>query len=361
MRDEIVELRDAGLTYRAIAKQINGKHGTDHTDQSIRALYRRATAEHKTPDRPDFNLTAALRKGVTLETVADRAGVSERVAKAMIDDLVDSGLCVDETDSIYRISNVPHAEPVTIERDWNGDKILRFGIVSDNHFGSNWTQITLLHEAYRFFKREGVVDVYNPGDLSEGENMRQGHAYECYVHGSDAHTDEIIRNYPREDGITTHCILGNHDMSFVKHVGQDISRTISKERKDMVFLGFGQANIKLTPNCTIELRHPGGGSAYALSYKPQKIIDSMSGGEKPNVLALGHYHKSEYLFYRNIHCVQAGTTQAQTNHMRDNSLAAHMGYWLIEMHVDDDGQINRFRPEFMPCYKAIKDDWKSYR
>lgn len=359
MRDEIVRLRDAGMTYQAIADKLNSQHGTDHTDQSIRGIYRRATADHK--QRPDYNLAEALKKGVTLDTIADRADVSERVARAMIDDLAEQGLCIDEQDGVYRVSNVPHGEVQTVNCDWRGDKIIRFGVVSDNHLGSHFTQITLLHEAYRFFKAEGIADVYNPGDLTEGENMRPGHAYECYIHGADAHTDEVIRNYPRVDGITTHCILGNHDASFVKHVGLDISRTIAKERPDMRFLGMDQAYIHLTPNCMLELRHPGGGSAYAISYKPQKIIESMSGGEKPNILLLGHFHKAEYIPYRNVHCVQAGTTQAQSNFMRNHNLAAYMGYWLIEIHVNDDGQINRFKPEFMQCYRAIKDDWQSYR
>ena len=44
MRDEIVRLRDAGMTYQAIADEINSKYRTDHTDQSIRGIYRRAKA-----------------------------------------------------------------------------------------------------------------------------------------------------------------------------------------------------------------------------------------------------------------------------------------------------------------------------
>jgi len=359
MRDEIVRLRDAGLTYREIANKLNSQHGTDHTDQSIRGIYRRATADHK--QRPDYNLTEALKKGVTLETIADRADVSERVAKAMIDDLSEQGLCVDEQDGVYRVSNVPHSEPQTIDCDWRGDKIIRFGVVSDNHLGSHFTQITLLHEAYRFFKAEGIADVYNPGDLTEGENMRLGHAYECYIHGADAHTDEVIRNYPKVDGITTHCILGNHDASFVKHVGLDISRTIAKERPDMRFLGMDQAYIHLTPNCMLELRHPGGGSAYAISYKPQKIIEAMSGGEKPNIIGIGHYHKSEYLFYRNVHAFQTGCMQAQTPWMRSKGISAALGGWIVEVKLNVDGGIERLQSAFIPFYTAIKDDWKNWR
>ena len=39
--------------------------------------------------------------------------------------------------------------------------------------------------------------------------------------------------------------------------------------------------IKLPYNQKIELIHPDGGSSYAISYKPQKIIEAMEGGTKP--------------------------------------------------------------------------------
>ena len=56
--------------------------------------------------------------------------------------------------------------------------------------------------------------------------------------------------------------------------------------------------------------------AYALSYKIQKMVEAMSGGEKPNILAVGHYHKLEMFPYRNVQCFQTGTFQAQTPWMR---------------------------------------------
>ena len=32
-----------------------------------------------------------------------------------------------------------------------------------------------------------------------------------------------------------------------------------------------------------------------------KMIEAMESDSKPNILAVGHYHKAEYLFYRNVH------------------------------------------------------------
>lgn len=129
----------------------------------------------------------------------------------------------------------------------------------------------------------------------------------------------------------------------------------------MIYLGQSSAMIELTPNCKLELRHPLDGTAYAISYKMQKMIEAMAGGEKPHILACGHYHKIEYLFYRNIHTFQTGAFQAQTPWMRGKQISAHMGGWIVEVHVLEDGTISRIKQEMIPFYKAIKEDYLNWR
>lgn len=125
----------------------------------------------------------------------------------------------------------------------------------------------------------------------------------------------------------------------------------------MVYLGCNNAKIHITPNCILELNHPGDGAAYALSYTIQKLIDSITGGDKPNILINGHHHKAMYLFYRNIHAFEAGTTENQTPWMKGKKLAAHIGGWIIAVHVDKDGTITRCNSEFIPLYKPLENDY----
>jgi hypothetical protein len=91
------------------------------------------------------------------------------------------------------------------------------------------------------------------------------------------------------------------------------------------------------------------------------MVEAMSGGEKPNILAVGHYHKAEYFPYRNVHCFQTGCFQAQTPFMRGKGIAAFMGGWIVEAHVDDEGTITSIEQEFIPYYVAIKDDYLNWR
>ena len=129
----------------------------------------------------------------------------------------------------------------------------------------------------------------------------------------------------------------------------------------MKYLGRDCAVIKLTPNCTLELRHPWDGTAYALSYKPQKMIEAMESDSKPNILAIGHYHKAEYLFYRNIHCIQTGCFQSQTPFTRGKGIAINLGGWIVSIRVGTDGTIQSISPTFIPFYKSIKDDYKNFK
>jgi hypothetical protein len=125
----------------------------------------------------------------------------------------------------------------------------------------------------------------------------------------------------------------------------------------MKYLGQANAVVELTPNCKMELNHPLDGTAYALSYSIQKYIESYTGGEKPNILLNGHHHKAMYVFYRNVHGFECGTCEDQTPWMKGKRLAAHMGAWIIQVHVNSEGTINKCAGEFLPLYTPIKEDY----
>ena len=243
---------------------------------------------------------------------------------------------------------------------WNKNKIITFGLIGDPHINSKYTQLTYLHQYYDVCAARKITDVYNTGDLDEGEQMRIGHQYDCYNQGGDDHIKEIVQKYPKRNGITTHFITGNHDASIYKRCGIDIGKGISEKRDDMHYLGRDCARIEITPHCILELRHPWDGTAYALSYKSQKMMDGMEADSKPNILAIGHYHKLEYLFYRNIHCFQTGCFQMQTPFTRGKGISVHLGGWIVTVEVDEKGHIQRIVPEMIPFYKGIENDYENW-
>lgn len=255
---------------------------------------------------------------------------------------------------------VQNHEPNHSDTGWNGTRTLRFAIMGDTQLGSKYAQLTHLHSFYDICQSEGISAVYHTGDITDGLKMRTGHEYELYEVSADDMRDDVIANYPKRNGIKTYFITGNHDASIYKHVGYDIGQAIAKARPDLVYLGRDCAVVDLTPNCKLELRHPWDGTAYALSYKIQKMIEAMESDSKPNILAVGHYHKAEYLFYRNVHALQTGCFQGQTPFTRGKGISIHIGGWIVTVTVDENGSIRRIAPEFIPYYSSIKDDYKNF-
>lgn len=250
-------------------------------------------------------------------------------------------------------------EPSTHKSSWDGTTEIKIAVIGDTHFGSKYTQFKHLNNFYDICKNEGIKDVYHVGDLTDGLKMRPGHEYELYVTSADDMIDDFVEKYPKRNGIITHFVTGNHDASIYKHVGYDIGRTIEQRRDDMDYLGRDCAVINLTDNCTLELRHPWDGTAYALSYKPQKMIEAMESDSKPNILAIGHYHKAEYLFYRNVHAIQTGCFQGQTPFTRGKGISVNIGGWIITIKVATDGSIKSITPQFIPYYSSIANDYKN--
>jgi hypothetical protein len=108
---------------------------------------------------------------------------------------------------------------------------------------------------------------------------------------------------------------------------------------------------KTGKECRLLAIHPGGGSSYAVSYAPQRIVESLSGGEKPAILMIGHYHKMSYNMIRNVHTIQCGTTQDQTPFMRKKRIDAHVGGGVAYFEQDPKtGAIVRGVVEFFTYY-----------
>jgi hypothetical protein len=136
-------------------------------------------------------------------------------------------------------------------------------------------------------------------------------------------------------------------------------------RTDWVDLGYMEAHVKLTNYNTgksslMSVVHPGGGSAYALSYSIQKIIESLEGGEKPAVGLYGHYHKLWSGNIRNVWVVQTGTTEDQTPFMRKKRLEAHVGGTLIGLEQDPrTGAITSMTPKLIRYFNKgyYNDRW----
>lgn len=363
VKNKCIELSNSGMTSREIYNSYYKKlYNTKYNGfRSMLTKWKQKDNLNKEIKKENnFDIIEVLKKGTTINSLSESLGVSINSCENILKNIKNQGYNVLRLNDEIKISNIVIPTDNYIKHDWNGERIIRFGLMGDTQINSKYTQITHLHKFYDICKAEGIKDIYHTGDIDEGEQMRAGHQYECYTQGADDHVKEIVRVYPRREGITTHFITGNHDASIIKRCGYDIGYPIAAQRDDMKYLGQSSAMINLTPNCILELRHPIDGTAYALSYKIQKMIESISGGEKPNILAVGHYHKAEYLFYRNVHAFQTASFQSQTPWMKGKGIAAAVGGWIVEIKVEDDGTISCIKQQYIPFYKMIHEDYKNW-
>lgn len=231
------------------------------------------------------------------------------------------------------------AQPVKSQRH----RYIKFGIISDTHLGCKKERLDVLNDLYHWYASEEVDTVYHAGNMIEGES--RFNVQERHVHGLDAQVDYFIDKYPHHSGIKTYYIAGDdHEGWYQQREGISIGRYIETRarqsgREDLHYLGYLEHDIAFTvPNggeFVMKIMHPGGGSAYALSYTPQKIVESFSGGEKPAVLILGHYHKLEYIpQIRGCRVIQAGCTVGQGVWARKKRLQYHLGGWILTLVQD---------------------------
>jgi predicted phosphodiesterase len=209
-----------------------------------------------------------------------------------------------------------------------------------------------LHAFYQEARRAGASMVLHCGDICDGHKMYKGQEYEQSAIGWEAQAALFAKEAP--DDLPTHFITGNHDESLKKLAGVAPGPDLARRRQDWHMIGSCGGRITLdaggSRRCIVDLMHPGGGSSYALSYRPQKIVEQLEGGTKPDVLFIGHYHKAEWLpTYRNVCVVQTGAFQWQTPFMRDLGLAAHVGGWIFRVRMG--AGCNVFTGSFIAFYR----------
>lgn len=325
-----------------------------------RALESGPAAVPADPKDPLFRsrLVRELRRTQTPARVAAKLNVTTEDVENIIADLEDSGYIVHRHGSAISIGQVVRESSTRIVRENHFiGKPLSFGVVADMHMCSKSERLDVLEAAYDEFAKRKINTVLCPGNYVDGECRFNQH--ELYAHGIADQCQYAIDHWPQRKGIKTYYVDGDdHEGWFQQREGIEFGRYLSLEsraqgRDDLVYLGYMEADFVLVApqgSAVVKLIHAGGGSSYAFSYSSQKLAESFQGGEKPAVAIIGHYHKQEYCFPRNVHCVQAGCCQDQTRFMRKRKLAAHVGFCIITLQQDVKGGITRFSPEFFPFW-----------
>lgn len=339
----------------------------------FRELKRKAREESMEKNGFAERLYAFLRKKKTRHTfegLSEHFDVSVKALKAAVSELIAAGKTVSIDSGVELLRELPpQSKPTVIDVSKFKGKKFKFGFTADNHLCSKYARMDVLEALYDIWEAQGITEVYQAGNMIDGE-ARFNRFDLLVAPGVEAQVDYFVKHWPHRKGITTYFITGDdHEGWYIRDFGIDIGRVMEQRareagRTDIVFLGNMEHDIMLKGKkgkSFMRIIHAGGGSSYATSYKAQKIVESYQGGEKPAILLIGHYHKAEYGYPREVHCVQAGCTEDQSPFMRKNNLQAHVGGWTISFEVDDNGIVHAFTPQFHPFYDRgfySGDRWK---
>lgn len=198
-------------------------------------------------------------------------------------------LNITEEEVVTGLQSMQEARVSRTERVKMSKKSFTYGFFSDAHIGHIKFHESAFDYMVEFFKKNKVDFIVNPGDHVEGMSGRPGHIYELSHTGFQQQFGKCVELYKRLDNFPHYGITGNHDQWYYKKAngGLDVGAELQAHLENYHHLGQDEGTIDVN-GVKIYLYHGGDGTAYADSYKGQKLIESFSGGEKPHIVHSGH-------------------------------------------------------------------------
>jgi predicted phosphodiesterase len=292
-----------------------------------------------------------------VDALADALDVSPKRVREAIDALRTAGFRIPseveghvELNKVAPTSDEPHRLPLEL---LDGDRV-RFGVISDTHLCSKHCALPELNLAYDYFEREGIADVFHPGDLVAGLGIFPGQHNEITHHTFEDQVDFARGHYPCRPGVTTHIIGGNHDLEGAfGRMGADPVRAVANQRADFSYLGPFSAWVELINGGYIHLLHGKGGMSYAYSYRAQKIVDGYGQGRKPGALILGHYHVQGNFSPRSVNTMFPACFEWQSVQFGARlGLRPTVGFHVVEAQLGDDGSFVEWTPRWKPFFEG---------
>lgn len=276
--------------------------------------------------------------------------------KLLLNEIKKANLTEGEVQKILKNFKTINPQKYKTERIFFPNNHVKFIAFSDCHIGHINYRPDIMKKMIMDGKRQKIDFYINCGDTLEGMSGRDGHVYELTHMGASQQLKYFEEEFKQFDKpIYSIEAQGSHGGWFKTkgNMGLDIGEELEKRNKFYKFIGYDEQDLELSNGCKIRLRHPGGGTAYAISYKMQKYIESISGGKKPHLIFQGHFHKMNQMFYRNVHGFDCGCLQEQSPFMKKINTPAHMGYWVIDvnMYKDKEQGVERISSQFVPFYE----------
>jgi len=342
--------------------------------KTIRKNTTTITTSQKSNGNTDIELNTFINtvkrlKNVNILELCDILSCPPKKVYELIDKCSGLGfeLLVEPDKILFNQSNIPAlVEKTKLLSDSNE---IIFGVVSDPHYASKACQITAINEFCEIAEKQGVKHIFTPGDILAGFNVYKGQLFDLYAVSFSEQVESALSNIP--EGFDWYLMGGNHDYSFIRTGGQNPIIVLSKERDDLHYVGFDEADVPILKDVDLKMWHPSGGVPYSLSYRLQKGVEQIAFSElqsivrgvkeKPTIrfVLCGHLHVQIQSLFGSIFGMQCGTFEGTTNYLKKLGLVPAIGGYIIKATLGKNGLLKNFEAKFY-VFEEIEDDWKNY-
>ncbi len=260
---------------------------------------------------------------------------------------------------IYRAA----APTVDLSKHVKNGKVV-FGALDSTQLNSRWMRPDIYKSLYERFRQEGIAYAFHCGNITDGYMRYRTHVDDVVYHDYNEMLDVLFdqreqAGYPRI-GVKTYFIGGNYDKTFFRRRNEDGEMTnvctdISDIRRDLVFVGWNGATIKIAPKTTVRLSHPlpgiGTRKPYAISWPLQRRVHAFGGGQKPDILISGYFQKRFEFKFRGVESQMSGSCISQTPIDAEKDIPApSLGGVIFEVYFNDDGSFKDLSTLDVPFY-----------
>jgi biotin operon repressor len=288
------------------------------------------------------------------DALAKQFSVPSAAVVDAIEAMADNGVKIEfvKVTGHYTITTTPPAagylDGPVIEITSRKDNTFCFLASGDLHAGSKYSRYDVREDLIRRAEDRGAQAILDTGNWIDGEARFNKHDLEAV--GLDAQIKMLAARHPKTK-LPVYAVAGDDHEGWYEdregiNIGWYCEKTMREAGHNWTNLGYMEAHIRLVnansgKTQVIAVVHPGGGSAYAMSYRPQKIIESYEGGEKPAVAVYGHYHKLDAGNVRNVWYGQTGCfdgrahVRTETGYRRISSIKSGDRVWTHKNRLAD--------------------------
>jgi len=309
----LVEGKKKKRSYAQIEKDfLNDPKCENRNMESIRSRWRYLNSKNN-PNRDEEafkRIFEVLRKRqfITIQELADLTKTTRGKLAIFLQKMMEQGKDISITNNAVLFNSGDEFSVLQLESEDDG--FIEYAQISDTHLCSKYQQITALHMFYDEVAKRGIKYVFHGGDATDGFKVYPLHTPEIFLQTLDDQEDYFVEKYPKREGVTTVMILGNHPESYLKLSGTDFLKKATRRREDIIYIGRHSGIVER--NGFKFYLHHGDGNAYAESYKLQKLAETFTGADTPDVIIQGHYHTEISIMIRGIYCAHPASFQGRT-------------------------------------------------